>query len=42
MARANIHQEMFDNHMRPPPALDQAWPEFLQDLDLENNEYYNL
>mgnify|MGYP001350589181 len=39
---AKSHQEIFDNHVRPPPVLDQPWPDFSQNLGLENMDFYDL
>ncbi|KAG4440606.1 hypothetical protein IFR05_003923 [Cadophora sp. M221] len=34
--------ETFDNHVRPPPAVDQSWPDFQQSFGVENIDYYDL
>ncbi|KAH7374187.1 fungal-specific transcription factor domain-containing protein [Cadophora sp. MPI-SDFR-AT-0126] len=37
--------EIFDNHVRPPPVADQPWPDFSQNLGMENidmNDLYDL
>ena len=39
---AKSQQELFDNHIRPPPVIDQPWPDFSQILDLDNMDFYDL
>ncbi|KAH6694968.1 fungal-specific transcription factor domain-containing protein [Leptodontidium sp. MPI-SDFR-AT-0119] len=34
--------EVFDNHVRPPPAVNQPWPDFQQSFGVENIDYYDL
>ncbi|KAL2059930.1 hypothetical protein VTL71DRAFT_10085, partial [Oculimacula yallundae] len=34
--------EIFDNHIRPQPTIDQPWSDFSQNFAMEDNGYYDL
>ncbi|KAK0123807.1 hypothetical protein ONS95_008804 [Cadophora gregata] len=31
--------ELFDSHVRPPPVIDQAWPDLSQNFGMENMDF---